>query len=53
MNNDGPSGTLTHAEKQRLVERHVEVMEMRKLEEDLRLLDMIKAARILAPTFKR
>lgn len=48
MSDDGPSGTLTHAEKQRLVERHVELMEWRQLEEDYYFLQAIRAAQILA-----
>ncbi len=48
MNSEEPTGALTPAERQRLVERHFEVMEQRKLDDDLLLLDMIKAAQILS-----
>lgn len=41
------SGSLTAAERQRLVEVHVEVMTFRKLEEDLRLAHTIEVGRVL------
>lgn len=41
------SGSLTAAERQRLVEIHVEVMTFCKLEEDLRLARTIEAGQIL------
>lgn len=41
------SGSLTAAERQRLVERHVEVMTHRKLVEDLRLARTIEAGQML------
>ena len=41
------SGSLTQSERQRLVERHFEVMTYRKLEEDLRLARTIEVGRML------
>jgi hypothetical protein len=38
---------LTPAERERLVERHVEVMLQRKVEEDLRFLNAMQAAQLL------
>lgn len=41
------SNGLTPAERQRLVERHVEAMALRNLEEDWRLMQTIKAGQIV------
>ena len=40
-------GGLTPADRQRLVERHVEVMTHRKVEEDLRLARTIEVGQLL------
>lgn len=42
------SNPLTPAERQRLVERHHETMLARKVDEDLRLAQTIKAGQIVA-----
>lgn len=54
MKNDGLdranapiSNPLTPAERQRLVERHFEVMEQRRFEEDLRLARTMRAEQVL------
>lgn len=46
-NNTPSNGSLTAAERHRLVERHVEVMTRRKVEEDFRLAHTIEVGRLL------
>lgn len=53
MKADEPRHSLTQADVERLVERHVEIMKYRKLEEDYSLFHAVKASQILARTNQR